>query len=283
MTRRRGLPSAPLVEDDDLRARNIKPGFFENEELAELGPEAMLLFAGLWCHVDREGRCEDRPKRIKAKVFPYFDVDVNGLLQQLHERGFIVRYEVDESAYIQVKTFSVHQNPHPRESPSVIPAEKRHAQGEPKANQGVVEPGGISESPISDSLIADSLTPESDAPPVRARAEYRPDFEAWWKRYPTGFGNKKQAAKQWDAMSVEERRSAEDGLGKWLRSDRWQRKFVKAAEIWLRDRWWENDPPDPPRPEANGRAPTMSDEFAVLRQQMSGSSGQSIEAAWRER
>ena len=48
------------------RARNIKPGFFANENLAECDPLARLLFAGLWCLADREGRLEDRPKRIAA-------------------------------------------------------------------------------------------------------------------------------------------------------------------------------------------------------------------------
>jgi len=30
-----------------MRARNLKPGFFKNEELADLPFEARLLFAGL--------------------------------------------------------------------------------------------------------------------------------------------------------------------------------------------------------------------------------------------
>ena len=52
------------------RARNIKPGFFKNELLAEMPPETRLLFMGLWCLADREGRFEDRPKKIKMELFP---------------------------------------------------------------------------------------------------------------------------------------------------------------------------------------------------------------------
>ena len=59
------------------RTRNIKPGFFRNEDLAELGAYAMLLYAGLWTIADREGRLEDRPKRIKVDVLPYFDQPVD--------------------------------------------------------------------------------------------------------------------------------------------------------------------------------------------------------------
>ena len=71
------------------RSRNIKPGFFLNDELAECDPLARLLFAGLWCIADREGRLEDRPKRIKAEVLPYDDCDVDELLNQLAERSLL--------------------------------------------------------------------------------------------------------------------------------------------------------------------------------------------------
>jgi hypothetical protein len=125
------------------RARNIKPGFFENEELAELGPLAMLLFEGLWCLADREGRLEDRPRRIKAQLFPYFRdsdealstmvssaahhgcrtfaVNVDAMLDALYEREFIIRYTTDGVRYIQVVNFEKHQRPHSNETPSTIP------------------------------------------------------------------------------------------------------------------------------------------------------------------
>ncbi len=93
-----------------------------NDQLAEIEPLGRLLFAGLWCIADREGRLEDRPKRIKAEVLPYDDCDVDELLNQLAEREFIIRYEVDGKKYIQVTNFSKHQNPHKNEKPSEIPA-----------------------------------------------------------------------------------------------------------------------------------------------------------------
>lgn len=93
-----------------------------NDKLAEVDPLGRILFAGLWCIADREGRLEDRPKRIKAEVLPYDDCDVDELLNQLAEREFIIRYEVDGKKYIQVTNFSKHQNPHKNEKPSEIPA-----------------------------------------------------------------------------------------------------------------------------------------------------------------
>ena len=104
-----------------MRARNIKPAFFANEVLAELDPMARLLFIGLWCLADREGRLEDRPKRIKAELFPYEDCDVDQLLQELHDADFIQRYQVNGRPYLWVVNFSKHQNPHVNEKQSALP------------------------------------------------------------------------------------------------------------------------------------------------------------------
>ena len=108
------------------RIRSIKPGFFLDDDLAELAPLTRILFAGLWCIADREGRLEDRPKRIKAEVLPYDDHDIDKALQQLHEKGFIIRYEAEGSRYIQVTNFTKHQSPNIKEQASTIPAPYMH-------------------------------------------------------------------------------------------------------------------------------------------------------------
>jgi hypothetical protein len=104
------------------RARNIKPSFFSNEELSECSAHARLLFIGLWCVADREGRLEDRPRRIRAEVFPYEPLDVDKLLVELAEAGVVLRYRIDESPYIQILNFLKHQSPHGKERPSTIQA-----------------------------------------------------------------------------------------------------------------------------------------------------------------
>ncbi|EDV5051976.1 hypothetical protein R605_000216 [Salmonella enterica subsp. enterica] len=104
------------------RSRNIKPGFFTNDELAECSPYARLLFAGLWTIADKEGRLDDRPKKVKALVLPFDNVDCDELLQQLHQRKFINRYQVNGECFIQISNWKKHQNPHCKEAASEIPA-----------------------------------------------------------------------------------------------------------------------------------------------------------------
>ena len=110
-----------------MRARNIKPGFFKSEGLASCSYQARLLFIGLWLLADREGRLEDRPLRIKAEIFPYDNVNIEKLLDEIagvkEEDGspsFIVRYGCTKK-YIQVVHFGAHQHPHINEKPSEIP------------------------------------------------------------------------------------------------------------------------------------------------------------------
>ena len=103
------------------RSRNIKPGFFQNDELAECGIESHLLFAGLWTIADKEGRLRDRPKRIKASCLPYYQTDIDSCLEQLWNAGFIVRYEVGGERFIQIENWHKHQSPHHKEIESEIP------------------------------------------------------------------------------------------------------------------------------------------------------------------
>lgn len=104
------------------RARNIKPGFFRNADLVELPVETRLLFIGLWTMADREGRIADRPKQIKMELYPADSFDVNAMLDDLAQSGFICRYVVNEIKCIQIVNFLKHQNPHHAEKPSTLPA-----------------------------------------------------------------------------------------------------------------------------------------------------------------
>ena len=88
-----------------MRARNIKPGFFINEQLAECSLAARLLFIGLWLIADREGRLEYREKRIKAEVFPYDNIEVAPLVSELAREGLVVEYEVGGTAYLWITGF----------------------------------------------------------------------------------------------------------------------------------------------------------------------------------
>ncbi|MBD8632766.1 hypothetical protein IFT74_15485 [Oxalobacteraceae sp. CFBP 8755] len=120
------------------RARNIKPGFFTNDELVELPFSTRLLFIGLWTIADREGRMVDRPKKIKMEIFPADDVDCDQALAQLADSGFITRYQADGVKVVEIVNFAKHQAPHSTEKDSLLPdAEGFYTVNERNKNSGV--------------------------------------------------------------------------------------------------------------------------------------------------
>jgi hypothetical protein len=109
------------------RIRYLKPEFFTDEDLAELKFETRLAFAGLWCYADKAGRLEDRPKYLKAMIFPYDNIDIEKQLSILsepkHGNGtpFVIRYKIEGKKYIQILSWDKHQKPHHTEADSKIP------------------------------------------------------------------------------------------------------------------------------------------------------------------
>lgn len=131
-------------------------GFFENEDLALLSAHHRLCFAGLWLLSDKAGRLEDRPKRIRARLFPYeAELDVDAFLHDLKVKGFINRYVVGDLHLIQVREFLTHQRPRHDEPDSEYPAQPHDAIGQPlSADLSVFSP-----------TVTDRTLPSDISPP----------------------------------------------------------------------------------------------------------------------
>lgn len=203
------------------RARNIKPSIMDNEDLAELGGLTRLLFVYMWMLADREGRLEDRPKRIGAKALPYDrDADIDAMLDDLMRSGFIVRYVAGGKACIQINSFVKHQKPHQNETASELPSVE---EADPKAEVIPVDAQGLS--PLVEVLAAKaestsllssvSLNPSSlnpgsldpPNPPAPATPSPPPGFDAFWRMYPnTGRKvDKAKCLKAWRKDGLEPR------------------------------------------------------------------------------
>jgi hypothetical protein len=166
------------------RARNIKPAFFQNEELGELLPIERLAFIGMWTIADFRGCIEVKFKRLKIQLLPYDDCNIETIVKNLEQSRFIRMYSVQGQTYIKIINFEKHQNPHKneRDSGSEIPdisegeeivneineltqdGTKPDLIGSTRADSLFLIPSSlIPDSPI---LIPDSLIPSvSNAPP----------------------------------------------------------------------------------------------------------------------
>lgn len=203
------------------RARNIKPSFFTNELLGTYDPIISLCFSGLWCLADRDGRLEDRPLRIKAELFPYRDsLDVNGYLTVLERDGFITRYEVAGTKYIQVNNFTKHQNPHHTEKSKNYPAPEQETTAITESDsKPVLTPLCNGESEVSER--SDSLIPDSGFTDTPTPAPDKPSRKSKKMDMPKGFE---------DGISDRVRKwAAENGFGNNRVSSNFS-KFILAAK-----------------------------------------------------
>jgi len=230
------------------RARNLKPSFFKDEDLVECGPMGMLLFEGLWCLADREGRLEDRPKLIKAEIFPYTSTSVEALLKVLAEKNFIIRYEVENKKYIEVRNFKKHQHPHVKEGPSTIPAPGRHHAGTMQVPEKAVASSGNSGASTSDSLI---LIPDSLNLVSGAEIDHEAEFLSRWDRWPSKGRTRQPLCQQnWCEIfarcGTHEARALlgaiDDGLELWLNSQQFEKGYVFAFADFLAQRRWQEQP-----------------------------------------
>lgn len=152
------------------RARNIKPSFFKNELLVEMGPFDRLLFVGLWCLADREGRIEDRPKRIKMELFPCDAYDVDEGLAELERHGFVTRYQAAGIRVISIVNFLKHQTPHGTEKDSELPDETGAMTVHERSDKGYVTGNKRKNNVNSGADNGDPLLDTCD-PPVSTQGE----------------------------------------------------------------------------------------------------------------
>lgn len=214
-----------------MRARNIKPGFFLNCELSDVDFASRLLFIGLWCYADREGRFEWKPKQIKAAIFPYDNVNIEKLLCNLMSLHVITRH--DTTGYIP--HFKKHQNPHPHEAKSILPEK-------PELNQCHDMALNVTK------CNADVIIPDTMIPDVRNDNSRRlSDFEIFWNIFALKQG-KGAAEKAWLGIKnytpelfdrIIEGAKKESARRPQLIS---QGKTPKWPQGWLTERRWEDEP-----------------------------------------
>jgi hypothetical protein len=252
------------------RARNIKPAFFADDELAELEPICRLFFVGLWTIADFKGDLEWRPKRIKAQILPYDNADIEQLAINLDKSRFVTFYSVSGKTYLRINNFAKHQNPHPNEKKkgSEIPEyEEEHRQAIDSKEVAIDHDKSRlkrndSTSDRADSLllIPDSCSPiknidQPAAPPDRQ--VYTKEFSHFWSHFPPHFGAKGSKARAFDQfkkhkpdpslitkMITEVSRQADEKQALADRNEFYEN--FPHVERWIKNRRWEDDEQSPP-------------------------------------
>jgi len=245
------------------RVRFIKPQLFENEILGTMDGDSVLLFTGLWCMADREGRLEDRPLRIKAKLFPYREVAVESSLTRLTESGFLIRYNVNGVSYIQIANWDKHQRPHPTEKKSEIPSFNNQS----PLNNGESMSLKVEYPSDYGLLITDYGLPKKEEVAVvpNPLIQSADDFETFWNAYPEHRRTKKVTTqREWVASSfrLPPLQDILSALENHKRSEKWQAeggKYIPSPLNWLLEQEWHSKYPEAKKTTATPvKKPTIS-------------------------
>jgi hypothetical protein len=233
------------------RTRSVKPSFFVDEILVEQPFEYRLLFIGLWCLADREGRLKDKTKSIKMQIFPGDDVDVEAGIAALTGANLIVRYQSQGEPCIQVVNFFKHQNPHPREVASVIdPPPGYVARIAAKADEGQTQSrqGQTQASPKKGKTRSGKKKTDTDALPA--------GFAEFWAAYPRK-DSEEAAIKAWRKLAPEaelQARILADVIHR-AAGEKWREKkgeFIPHAATYLNGKRWQDEGVKV-NPELNGK------------------------------
>lgn len=210
------------------RARNIKPGFFQNEELAELEPIDRLAFIALWTVCDYKGCLEYRPKRLKVQLLPYDNVDIEKTIKNLESMGFVQVYQINDESYIKIINFEKHQNPHKneRDAGSEIP----DIDGTTSDIIGTTRADSLK-------LIPDSLKPITES--------VESEFNQFWSVYLKK-DKKKEALRAWikHKPPIDEvmfHLSWKNKTKDWQKNDH---AYVPMASTYINQARWEDPEPE---------------------------------------
>lgn len=216
------------------RIRALKPDFFKDEDLATLPYETRMLYSGLWCFADKEGRLEDRPKYLKAEIFPYDNINIEKHLNLLThpnisdrpEKVFIRRYTVDGRKYIDIPEFLKHQSPHNTEKESTIPS-----------FNGVLT--------VNDALKKNDTPDAHESYPIslsESKSLSESCFEKFWKVYPKK-RSKGNAEKAFSKINPDEQLLAViiDAVERAKKSEDWIKdkgRYIPHPATWINAKCW---------------------------------------------
>lgn len=231
------------------RARNIKPGFFENEHLGNLNGDTRLLFAALWTLADKQGVVECRIAKIRTYAFRY-RLDITDeivhreltVLTRLDKGRMLSRVTHEGNDYLLIHNFVKHASPHHTEKRGDYPdfhvlkllinnddeeitVNSRKRNGENPPESLILNP---------ESLI---LNPES------VQKEFECNFDNFWNLYGK-IGNKQNALKAFNRIKGVDYETIIAGLGRYqnyCRAIKQEQRFIKHASSWLNSRGWEDE------------------------------------------
>jgi hypothetical protein len=156
------------------RIRTVKPDFFTSDDICALSPLARLLYIGLWCEADREGRMVWAPRTFKRRYLPEDDCEIEEVCEELREAGLVVLYG---DTLARIPTFSKHQHVNPREAASTLAPPSDDASVTRQARDSDAQAGREGKEGEGKEIQSNDCTP-AEGGKAKRKSRLPEDFEA---------------------------------------------------------------------------------------------------------
>jgi hypothetical protein len=116
------------------RRRMIDPNFWQSEDVSKLTIRQRLLLIGLFSNADDEGKLRGNPAFVRSLVFPYEDISISDIeedLEVIENIASIMQYEVEGNKYIKLINWTKFQRVD-KPQKSMIPEPNNHSENDSK-------------------------------------------------------------------------------------------------------------------------------------------------------
>ena len=216
------------------RYRRIKPEFYSDDKIIELTHSARLFFIGMWTFSDDTGVIQNKPRMLKAQIFPADDIsvdDVQDILRLLYECSLIA-YN-DDQTLIRVKGFLSHQKiDRPQPSKYVF------VEGQPGQFD---EPSTNTRRPIVNTVKLSKVKISKDK--LKENGQIQEAFDQLWIRYPKKV-KKARCLRVFNGLSKTKREACIKGVKRYI--EYWELNGTSLSHVpmlssFINDARWEDE------------------------------------------
>ena len=235
--------------------RIIKESICTSENIDALTYFEEAFFYRLIVNCDDYGRMDARAKILKARLFPLKQIteeQIAAALASLQRESLIILYHREGRPYIQLRTWSKHQNirakksKYPEPDGSEILSVGEYEKRQIPTDEFVSEHLNSNEyecprNPIQSNTNSNPNTNTNPIPQsgdVR-RKETDLNFDKFWKEYPRKVG--KEAAKRAFAKVKVPVDTLLAALQQQKASEQWKRGYIPNPATWLNQGRWEDE------------------------------------------
>ena len=224
------------------RNRMIKKEFWTDDKCIELTITERLFFIGMWNFADDEGLIANKPKQMKAQIFPVDDMThgaINEMLMRLHELGLIVFG--NDYTLIKIKNWSRHQKIN-RPTPSVYTF-KKVINEDSMSNHELLTTNIKEDKGKEDNIKEKNISPEPKKPKTKPLVPYSARVDKFYKELSQDTEYLDQLKNAYPNVDIKQQISASK---MWLLSNTHKAKknFKRFVNTWMSNQMEYNNQPN---------------------------------------